>query len=104
MSDKKTPEENGSEEKIVIPSNEEVLEVVETSDEIDVIDVGNKESAKIIENWSEAKQAAKTRLCIPAVRIRRAPDADSAWCSGTGKLCATNASPQRFTGNISQTS
>ena len=55
MSDKKTPEENGSEEKIVIPSNEEVLEVVETSDEIDVIDVGNKESAKIIENWSEAK-------------------------------------------------
>ena len=55
MSDKKTPEKNGSEEKIVIPSNEEVLEVVETSDEIDVIDVGNKESAKIIENWSEAK-------------------------------------------------
>ena len=55
MSDNKTPEENGSEEKIVIPSNEEVLEVVETSDEIDVIDVGNKESAKIIENWSEAK-------------------------------------------------
>ena len=37
MSAKKTPEENGSEEKI------------------DVIDVGNKESAKIIENWSEAK-------------------------------------------------
>ena len=55
MSDKKTPEENGSEEKIVIPSNEEVLKVVETPDEIDVIDVGNKESAKIIEDWPEAK-------------------------------------------------
>ena len=55
MSDKKTPEENGSEEKIVVPSNEEVLEVVQTPDEIDVVDVGNKESAKIIENWSEAK-------------------------------------------------
>ena len=49
MSDKKTPEateENGSEEKIVLPSNEEVLEV---------IDVGNKESAKIIEDWPEAR-------------------------------------------------
>ena len=35
MSDKKTPEateENGSEEKIVLPSNEEVLEVIETPD------------------------------------------------------------------------
>ncbi len=58
MSDKKTPEateENGSEEKIVLPSNEEVLEVIETPDEIDVIDVGNKESAKIIEDWPEAR-------------------------------------------------
>ena len=58
MSDKKTPEateENGSEEKIVLPSNEEILEVIETPDEIDVIDVGNKESAKIIEDWPEAK-------------------------------------------------
>lgn len=55
MSDKKTSEENGSEEKIVIPSNEEVLEVIETPDKIDVIDVGNKESAKVIEDWPEAK-------------------------------------------------
>lgn len=55
MPDKKSSDENISEEKIVIPSNEEVLEVIETPDEIDVIDVGNKESAKIIEDWPEAK-------------------------------------------------
>ncbi|MBC2888048.1 hypothetical protein [Gordonibacter massiliensis (ex Traore et al. 2017)] len=55
MPDKKPSDENISEEKIVVPSNEEVLEVIETPDEIDVIDVGNKESAKIIEDWPEAK-------------------------------------------------
>lgn len=36
-------------EKIVVPSNEEVLEVTETPDEIDVIDVGNRESAEILD-------------------------------------------------------
>ncbi len=36
-------------EKIVIPSNEEVLEVTECDDEIDVTDVGNKESAEILD-------------------------------------------------------
>lgn len=36
-------------EKVVIPSNEEVLEVTECGDEIDVTDVGNKESAKILD-------------------------------------------------------
>ena len=39
-----------SDEKIIIPSNEEVLDVKEKGDEIDVTDLGNKESAKIIEN------------------------------------------------------
>lgn len=55
MVDKKTPDKTASEEKIVIPSNEEVLEVTETPDGFDVVDVGNKESAEIIENWPEAK-------------------------------------------------
>lgn len=36
-------------EKIVIPSNEEVLDVTETADEIDVTDVGNEESAEILD-------------------------------------------------------
>lgn len=36
-------------EKIVIPSNEEVLEVTETTDGIDVTDMGNKESAQILD-------------------------------------------------------
>lgn len=39
-----------SKEDIIIPSNEEVLQVTETGDEIDVTDVGNKESAKIVES------------------------------------------------------
>ena len=36
-------------EKIVIPSNEEVLEVSENGDTIDVTDMGNKESAEILD-------------------------------------------------------
>ena len=36
-------------EKIVIPSNEEVLEFTECGDEIDVTDVCNKESAEILD-------------------------------------------------------
>ena len=35
-------------EKVVIPSNEEVLEVVDCGDTIEVTDVGNKESAEIL--------------------------------------------------------
>lgn len=33
---------------VVIPSNDEVLEVTETPDEIDVTDVGYEESKKIV--------------------------------------------------------
>lgn len=35
-------------EKVVIPSNEEVLEVTDCGDTIEVTDVGNKESAEIL--------------------------------------------------------
>lgn len=35
-------------ETLIIPSNEEILEVTDTPDEIDVVDVGNKQSAKIV--------------------------------------------------------
>ena len=36
-------------EKIVIPSNEEVLEVTENADGIEVTDMGNEDSAKILD-------------------------------------------------------
>lgn len=35
-------------EKIVIPSNEEVLDVTDYGDVIEVVDVGNRESARIL--------------------------------------------------------
>lgn len=35
-------------EQVVLPSNNEVLEVTETPDEIDITDVGPRESAKIV--------------------------------------------------------
>jgi hypothetical protein len=38
------------EEKIVIPSNEEVLEVKAEGDCVEIEDVGNKKSAEILEN------------------------------------------------------
>ena len=96
MSDKKTPEateENGSEEKIVLPSNEEVLEVIETPDEIDVIDVGNKESAKIIEDCPKPSRQPRHALHsrCPASRT---PDAGIVPTPGGW----------RGTRNISQTS
>ncbi len=37
-------------EDLVIPSNEEVLQVTEKGDEIDITDLGNEESAKVIES------------------------------------------------------
>ena len=56
MPEKETPAKKGApDETIVIPSNEEVLEVTETPEGIDVVDVGSKESARIIEDWPEAK-------------------------------------------------
>lgn len=53
MADEKHADEK--KETIVLPSNEEVLEVTEKPDEVDVVDVGNKESAEVIENWPEAR-------------------------------------------------
>ena len=39
-----------SDEKVIIPSNEEILDVTETDDETVVTDLGNKESAEILED------------------------------------------------------
>ena len=38
-----------SDEKVIIPSNEEILDVTETDDETIVTDEGNKESAEVLE-------------------------------------------------------
>ena len=38
-----------SDEKVIIPSNEEILDVTETDDETVVTDVGNIESAEVLE-------------------------------------------------------
>lgn len=39
-----------ADEKVIIPSNEEVLDVEKTEDGYEVTDMGNKASAEVIEN------------------------------------------------------